>query len=159
MAFLIHKGLWNLSYARHNSLTLYALRRTKSNFWASNFHDCICKVMVVTKKGHLCIVASPSSHFIAYYHNIISSWINGRLTCLITSIWTRFRRFPSKERWFYVTQAKSRSRTLRCIWCKYKWQKRNVTSRLVFTYHCSETDGLRCTLHFLKVILWTYFDI
>ena len=34
-----------------------------------------------------------------------------------------------------MIQAKSRSRTLRCPSCKCKWQKRNVTSRRVFTHH------------------------
>ena len=58
----------------------------------------------------------------------------------------------------YVIQAKSRSRTQRYTWCKCKWQKHNVTSRRVITHRCSETDGLRHNLHFLKVILWTYFD-
>ena len=58
-----------------------------------------------------------------------------------------------------MTQTKSRSRTLRCAWCKCKWQKRTVTSRCVFTHHCLDTDGLRHTLHFLQVKIWTYFDI
>ena len=55
--------------------------------------------------------------------------------------------------------SKSWIRTLRCIWCKCMWQKRNVTSRHVFTHRCSDTDGLLHTLYFLKVVLPTNFDI
>ena len=69
MAFLIHKRLWNFSYVRHNKLTFYDLRRTISNFPASNFNDCVCKVMVVSKRSHFCIAACPFCRFIAY-----SSW-------------------------------------------------------------------------------------
>ena len=64
-----------------------------------------------------------------------------------------FRRFPSSERWFYVTQAKSRPRTLRFTWRKCKWQKRNITAKRVFTHYCSESDGLRQTSHFSKLYL------
>ena len=35
-----------------------------------------------------------------------------------------------------------------CTWSKCKWQKRNVTSRLVFTHHCSDTPmvyAIPCT--------------
>ena len=43
MAVLIHKRLWNLTYVRHNRLTVNALRRAISNFSASkcNFHNCV----------------------------------------------------------------------------------------------------------------------
>ena len=67
------------------------------------------------------------------------------LQVLLRRFWISFRRFPSKEMWFYVFQAKSRSRTPISTWCKCKWQKHNVTFRRVFTHHRSETDGLRHT--------------
>ena len=66
MAFLIDKRLLNMSYLRHHRLTFYVLRRTISHFSASNFHDCVSKVMVVSKKSHFGIIASPSCRFIAY---------------------------------------------------------------------------------------------
>ena len=153
MAFFIHKRLRNLSYVRHNRLTFYNLRRTTSNFSASNFNDYVSNVMVVRKKTHFCTVAISS----LIHYCVISSWINGRSYYVVFLM--SVRGFPSKEKWYYMIQAKLRSRTLRCIWCKCKWQKRHVTSRRVFTHHCSDTEGLRYYLHFLKVILWTYFDI
>ena len=55
-----------MSYVRHNKLTFYALRRTVSHFSASNFHDCVSKVIVVSKKVHFYIVAIPACHSIAY---------------------------------------------------------------------------------------------
>ena len=66
MAFLIHKRLRNLSYVRHSRLVFYAIRCTISNFSASSFHDCVSKVMVVSKKANFCIVAITSSRIIAY---------------------------------------------------------------------------------------------
>ena len=65
MAFSIHKRLWIFCYVRRNRLTVYASRRTISNFSASNFHDCVFKVMVVSRKAHFCVVASPACRFIA----------------------------------------------------------------------------------------------
>ena len=66
MVFLIDKRLLNLSYVRYNRLTFYALRGTKSHISACNVHDCVSKVVIVSKKVHFCIVASPSCRFIAY---------------------------------------------------------------------------------------------
>ena len=60
---------------------------------------------------------------------------------------------------FYVTKAKSRSRTLRCTWCTYRLQTRKVTSRCVFSNRCSVTYGLFHTLLFLShtIILFEIF--
>ena len=39
---------------------LNALRRTISNFSVFCFHECVSKVMVISKKANVCIVANPS---------------------------------------------------------------------------------------------------
>ena len=54
---------------------------------------------------------------------------------------------------FYVAQAHHDLRHLDVVDVSVSDKKRNVTSRRLFTHHCSETDALRHTLHFLKVIL------
>ena len=51
---------------RHKKLTFYALRRKILNFLASNVHDCVSKVMFVSKEAIFCIVASSSCRLIAY---------------------------------------------------------------------------------------------
>ena len=87
------------------------------------------------------------------HYNVISSWINGRFTCIITSNLNVFSAFSILGEGDYMwPKAKSRSWTLRCIWYKWRWQK--VTSLLDACLHTtSGTGGLRHTLHFHKVIM------
>ena len=73
----MYKRLWNLSYVRHNRLTFYVLRRTMSKFSVSNFHDCVTKVMTVSKKADFCFVAGPFFRPIAYSsksHFLLNKW-------------------------------------------------------------------------------------
>ena len=90
---LIHKRLWNLSCVRHNRLTFYALCRTISNVSVPSLHELVFKVMVVTKKAHFALLPVFLAVSSLTHHNVISSWINGRFTCLITSILNEFSAF------------------------------------------------------------------
>ena len=74
------------------------------------------------------------------HHNIISSWIMEIFWGLLTSTLTNFRRFPSKGKWFYVTQAKLRSQKLTCIWWR-QWQKCTVPWLLVACLHTATRYG------------------
>ena len=86
MAFFIHKFLSNLSYVRHTRLTFYARRRTILNFSACDFQECVSKVMAVSKKTHLALLPITLAVSSLIRHKVISSWINGRFTGLITSL-------------------------------------------------------------------------
>ena len=141
----IHKRLWNVSCVRHNRLACYALCRAISYFSTSYFYDCVSKVVVVGKKAQFAMLRVHLTVLSLMHHNVISCRIN------------RNRVFHLK--WSDSTWPKPNHDLGHwdALIVNEGGQKRNLTSRRVFTQRCSDTDGLLHNLHFLYVITgWSF---
>ena len=112
--------------------------RTLPSLNSPYIHDCVYQIMVFSYKAKFSSVADPAFRIIFFHHNRISSWINGRFTGLLTSIFRIFFSvFSILDKVILVDQSQITTLTIRCTWSKCRRQKHNVTSRRVFTHRCS----------------------
>ena len=143
MAFLIDKRLLNLSCGCHNRLTFYALRRTISNLSVSNFHDCVSRSCLSVRKPNFVLLPVLLAVSSLIHYKFISSWINGRFTGLITSILNEFSAFS-------ILGEVSRSRTLRCTWCKCNWQLLAIDA-------CLHTAAQKWMVYVIPCTFWKLY--